>query len=48
MKKLWSVPLLLMGFLLTGCSVGLGHFTSDTESKAEKFAFNGRSDGKSI
>ena len=38
MKKLWVLPFLLMGFLLTGCSVGLDHFTSDTESKAEKFA----------
>ena len=38
MKKLWVVPFLLMGFLLTGCSVSLDHFTSDTESKAEKFA----------
>ena len=38
MKKIWVVPFLLMGVLLTGCSVDLNHFPSDIESKAEKFA----------
>ena len=38
MKKIWVVPFLLMGVLLTGCSVDLNLFPSDIESKAEKFA----------
>jgi hypothetical protein len=38
MKKIWIMPILLLGFLLTGCSVDLDLFPSDTESKAEKFA----------
>ena len=38
MKKIWIIPILLCGFLLTGCSVDLDLFPSDTESKAEKFA----------
>lgn len=38
MKKIWVVPFLLVGFLLTGCSVNLDLMPSDVESKAEKIS----------
>ena len=38
MKKLWVLPFLLVGFMLTGCTVDLDFTPSDIESKAEKFA----------